>query len=171
MKNLNIIFKVAVLPVVCFSLIQCEKDKNDSEDGAKQSEHNVLVNGVRINVNETQMYINDNPHDNSLSIISYCSDGLYSVFFNIEPPSLDSIDGLYEHQIGMVSYDLDYSGTVFGILNSTTGETDLYSSKLRSEVTVTHQGNDIYLFELDMSFEENDKTYDVTGSYTAKFEK
>ena len=168
MKKLSLI---SLIILTVFAFYSCEEDDNESGNDLTGN-HEVYINGELMNVTEIKMYIDNRPGIDILSIYSSCENELQDVSFYIEPPALDSIEGTYKHNVGITTYNLDYSGTTYSILNPVTGERDIRSSRVTSEVTVTHQGDNVYLFELDMRFGDDINALDtITGYYTATFEQ
>lgn len=162
---------ISLIILTAFAFYSCEE--NDNESGNDQTgNHEVYINGDLMNVTETLMEIDDGLAISELTIFTYCSDGVNNISFSIEPPSLETIAGIYEHKTGLSTYNLKYSDTKYSTLNTETGEREVFSSRLSSEVTVTNLGNDKYKFDLDLKFDVDENTIDtISGFYTATLQQ
>ncbi len=158
---MNNLLKSLLLVALAISFTQCEKDDDATGSETPNGSHEVLVNGVKLNVNETDMYLEDG--ESTLTYATYCTDGSTYVSFDIEPPSLEEIEGTYEPKIGIDPYDLVYSSIKYSVMVGDARQ--VYESKLSSEVTVGDLGDNKYKFELDLRFKIDENTTDTISGY------
>ncbi len=160
---MNNLIKSLLVVALAVSFAQCEKDDDTTGDDTPSASHEVLINGEKLSVNETDMYIEEG--ESTLTYATYCTDGSTYISFDIEPPSLEEIAGTYEPKIGIDTYDLVYSSIKYSVMVGNARQ--VYDSKLSSEVTVVDLGENKYKFELDLKFEIDENTTEtITGFYT-----